>query len=98
MKVFSNRDLPDGRRGFFHPDNFTFGQSVYLSRIYETAMRVQGVCSVTITKFERLDKKQSGDALEVGAMRMGMFEIARLDMDRNRPENGRIKFLMEGGQ
>lgn len=97
LTVLSNRDLPDGRRGFFHPDNFTFGQSVYLSQIYETVMRIQGVCSVTITRFERLDK-QSGDALEEGAMKMGIFEIARLDMDQNRPENGRIDFCMEGGQ
>src|SRR5262249_45049064 len=31
MQLFSSHTLPDGRRGVFHPDNFTFGQSVYLS-------------------------------------------------------------------
>ena len=35
MELFSNSDLPDGRTGFFHPDNFTFGQPVYLSKVYE---------------------------------------------------------------
>ncbi len=96
LKAFSNRNLPDGKRGFFHPDNFTFGQSVYLSQIYETAMRVEGVSSLIITRFERLDKK-SGDTLR-GVIKIGMTEIARLDMDQNHPENGRIDFVMEGGQ
>src|SRR4029077_3602469 len=36
LNVCSNRVLPDGTRGFFHPDNFTFGQSVYLSRMVST--------------------------------------------------------------
>ena len=40
------RDLPDGRRGLFHPDNFTFGQPVYLSRLYAAAHAVDGVDSV----------------------------------------------------
>ncbi|HEX2049885.1 MAG TPA: putative baseplate assembly protein [Actinomycetota bacterium] len=43
LETFSNRDLPDGRRGFFHPDNLTFGQTVYLSRVIAAAMVVPGV-------------------------------------------------------
>ena len=43
LENFSNQDLPDGSRGFFHPDNFTFGQPVYLSQIVSTAMNVPGV-------------------------------------------------------
>lgn len=43
LETFSSRDLPDGRRGFFHPDNFTFGQTVYLSRVIAAAMAVPGV-------------------------------------------------------
>ena len=52
-EVFSNRTLPDGRRGVFHPDNFTFGQPVYLSRLYTAAYAVPGVASVRITTFQR---------------------------------------------
>ena len=33
LEVFSRRTLPGGGRGFFHPDNFTFGQPVYLSQV-----------------------------------------------------------------
>ena len=43
LDVFSSRRLADGRLGVFHPDNFTFGQPVYASRLYAAAMAVQGV-------------------------------------------------------
>ena len=33
LDVFSDRLLPDGRKGFFHPDNLTFGEGIYLSKI-----------------------------------------------------------------
>jgi predicted phage baseplate assembly protein len=85
LEAFSRWDLPDGRRGFFHPDNFTFGQTVYLSRIITTAMKVQGVQWVDMD-----------DRYQEGQISMGRLEIARLDNDLNRPENGRIEFYMEG--
>ena len=69
--VLSNRDLPDGRRGLFHPDNFTFGQPVYLSAIYAAAHQVAGVESVEVRTFQRLGVPDS-TALESG----------RLDIDR----------------
>src|SRR6185436_1383731 len=37
LEVFSNRLLADGRRGLFHPDNFSFGQTVWLSPLYAAA-------------------------------------------------------------
>src|SRR5262249_13848819 len=54
LELFSARVLPDGRLGVFHPDNFTFGQPVYLSRLYAAAQAVPGVASVKITVFQRL--------------------------------------------
>ena len=53
LETFSNRILPDGRMGIFHPDNFSFGQPVYLSRFYAAAQAVQGVDSLKITKLVR---------------------------------------------
>src|SRR5262249_55335733 len=38
QQALSNSDLPGGRRGFFHPDNFTFGDHLYVSRIYAAVM------------------------------------------------------------
>jgi len=97
LEVFSNRDLPEAERGFFHPDNFTFGQPVYLSRLYETAMEVDGVTSVVFERFQRWGKPDS-DELKDGLIKMESFEIARLDNDPNFPENGKIEFVVEGGR
>lgn len=45
-ETFSARDLAGGQRGFFHPDNFTFAQPVYLSDLIARAMSVTGVAWV----------------------------------------------------
>jgi len=87
LQVFSNRFLPDGRRGVFHPDNFTFGQPVFLSSIYAAAQAVTGVDSVNVTKFQR-QGIDSTVALESGSLDMGRLEIARLENDPNFPEHG----------
>lgn len=104
LEVFSNRDLPDGRRGFFHPDNFTFGQPVYLSQIVAAAMEVPGVQWIDLddtpprpNRFRRWGQASRGE-YAAGEIRMGRLEVARLDNDPNAPENGRIDFIMEGGQ
>jgi predicted phage baseplate assembly protein len=96
LRVFSSRTLSDGRRGFFHPDNFTFGQSLYLSRIYEAAQAVDGVASVEVQKFQRWGKTAQGE-LANGVLTAGSYEVIRLDNDPNFPENGKIDFVMGGG-
>ena len=50
--VLGSRILPDGTKGLFYPDNFTFGQTVYLSPIYAAARKVAGVRSVVATVFQ----------------------------------------------
>jgi predicted phage baseplate assembly protein len=97
LQVFSNRILPDGRRGVFHPDNFTFGQTVYLSRLYAVAQSVAGVAWVKITKFQRKDFPGNG-ALAADKLELGRLEIARLDNDPNYPENGVFILTPEGGK
>jgi hypothetical protein len=57
IDLLSNRVLEDGRLGFFHPDNLTFGQSIRLSRIISTAQSVDGVASVSILRMHRLEFK-----------------------------------------
>lgn len=96
LRVFSKYDLPDGIRGFFHPDNFTFGQAVYLSAIYKLAMSVSGVESVEAVTFKPWAKK-SGTEKEDGYLKPEELEIIRLDNDPNFPENGKIEFNMLGG-
>ncbi len=94
--LFSRFDLPDGTRGFFHPDLYTFGQPVYLSAIYEKAMRVDGVESVELKTFKPLLRAADLEK-ENGVLEPRESEIIRLDNDPNFPENGKINFLMFGG-
>ncbi len=96
LRVFSNYDLPNGTQGFFHPDNFTFGQPVYLSALYEKAMEVTGVASVEINTFQRWAKSAAGE-IESGLLKPSELEILRLDNDPSLPENGKIDFIMLGG-
>lgn len=97
LEVFSNRKLSGGRTGIFHPDNFSFGQPVYLSKIYATAQQVQGVDSVTISKFQR-QEENSSVAIESGKLTFDRLEIARLDNDRNFPKHGVFNLIMKGGK
>ncbi|WP_447979271.1 putative baseplate assembly protein [Candidatus Nitrospira bockiana] len=97
LDAFSNRDLPDGSRGFFHPDHFTFGQPVYLSQIIARAMAVPGVRSVIgVDRFQRYGQDPHGE-IDEGFIPMHRLEIARLDNDRNAQENGRLELVLLGG-
>lgn len=96
LKVFSCYDPAPDQRGFFHPDNFTFAQPVYLSRIYEVAAGVEGVASLEVLRFQRWGKKANQE-IENGFLTPGRVEIVRLDNDPNFPENGKIEFDMRGG-
>jgi hypothetical protein len=87
LDVLSNRTLPDGRRGLFHPDNFSFNQPVYLSAVYAAAQAVPGVDSIVITKFQR-QGIDSDTAIASGRLDLGRLEIARLDNDPSFPEHG----------
>jgi predicted phage baseplate assembly protein len=96
LETFSNVALPENRRGFFHPDNFTFGQPVYLSRLVAAAMRIPGVLWVETLRFQRWGKQAEGET-DAGMIRIDRLEIARLDNDPSFPENGKIEFAMTGG-
>ncbi len=50
LKVFGNRRLADGRTGFFHPDNLSFGDGIYLSQLVAAAKSVEGVETVKVTR------------------------------------------------
>jgi hypothetical protein len=94
---FSARLLPDGTRGFFHPDELTFGQGVALSRLIAAAQAVPGVASVSVKTLKRLGERPSGE-LERGVLPIGPLEVARLDNDPSFPEHGRIRLELRGGR
>jgi len=97
LEIFSNQILPDGRRGVFHPDNFTFGQTVYLSPLYAAAQAVDGVQSVEITVFQRQGQDDI-KPLQNGLLSIGRLEIARCDNDPNFPEHGVFVLTVGGGK
>jgi hypothetical protein len=97
LKVFSNKNLANGKKGVFHPDNFTFGQTVYLSNIYASAQAMPGVSSVQVTKFRRQGQPLT-DALDSGKLLINRLEIARLDNDPNFPERGIFSLFINGGK
>jgi len=97
LGIFNSTLRTDGSLGLFHPDNFSFGQSIYLSPFYAAARQVRGVSSVQITRFTRQgddDQKPLSD----GFMKLGKLEIARLDNNPNFPERGVLKLTMLGGK
>lgn len=106
LDVFSNRVLPDGRLGFFHPDNLTFGEGIYISRIVAAAQSVQGVENVQVTRLERFEigepppgaEKARDELPPHGVLALAPFEIAQLDNDPSFPENGRLILDMRGGR
>jgi hypothetical protein len=93
--IFSNRLLPDGRLGFFHPDNLTFGEGIYLSKLVAAAQAVTGVESVKVAKLQRLDEGDHGE-LDDGGLRLGPLEVARLDNDPSFPEHGKLVLDVRG--
>jgi hypothetical protein len=96
LEIFSARMLPGGLKGFFHPDNITFGMSIFLSAVIARAMQVAGVSFVTPVRFQRFGRTAQSE-INDGVLTVGALEIARLENDPNAPENGRIEFDMRGG-
>jgi hypothetical protein len=96
-QVLSSNALADGRLGLFHPDNFSFGQDAYLSRIIAAVQAIEGVDSVRVDTFERLGVPNS-TALEEGVIPIGALEIAQLANDPNFRERGRLTLKAGGGK
>ena len=97
LDLFSNRVLPDGRLGFFHPDNLSFGEGIYLSRIVAAAQGVTGVESTRVTRLQRLYEAPNQE-IENGVLPLGPLEVARLDNDRSFPEHGKLQLTIGGGR
>lgn len=100
LVALSNRSNADGSHGFFHPDNFTFGGSLFVSAIYAAVMAAPGVQSAQITRLARLHAEQPDQEtttnLGQGFLAIGHDQIIRLDNDRNFPQNGTLAVVPKG--
>jgi hypothetical protein len=116
--AFSDADLPASApggssgfgRGLFHPDDWSFGQSLHASQIIGRALAVTGVERVTRLSMRRFNPGSGGgtsvveidlDAMpESRAQRLDFadFEIPIVANDPDHLERGRIAFDIRGGR
>lgn len=97
LDAFSNHTYGGGKKGFFHPDNLSFGERIHLSKIIATAQAVTGVECVRVKKFQRLFESANHEIAN-GVLPLSPTEIALLDNDPNFPEHGRLEIHMGGGK
>ncbi|MDF0515741.1 putative baseplate assembly protein [Bradyrhizobium yuanmingense] len=95
--IFSGRTLSDGRLGFFHPDNLSFGDSIYASKLLAAAQAVEGVENVIVVRLQRRFQVPDEQVHE-GVLPIGPLEIARLGGNSAAPENGRFVLTVRGAQ
>jgi hypothetical protein len=86
-----------GAPGFFHPDNWTFGQALYSSALLSAALTVPGVSAAEVTRLQRQDAPARGE-LAAGALRVSPTEIVVLAGGRLQPRRGRLSILVRGGR
>ena len=106
LNTLSNRALPDGTLGFFHPDNLTFGGGIYVSRLLAIVQSIPGVQNAMVTELERFEISEAASGADTpsdelpinSALLMGPFEIAQLDNDPNYPEDGLLVLDVRGGR
>lgn len=105
LDALSNRVLPDGTLGFFHPDNLSFGDGVSVSQLIATVQAIPGVQNVMVTELERFEASEPVSGDEPGEelppnslLSLGPFEIAQLDNDPNFPEHGVLVLDVRGGR
>jgi predicted phage baseplate assembly protein len=104
--ALSNRVLPGGALGFFHPDNLTFGGAVFVSQLLAAVQAVTGVQNTMVTDLERFEVSSAvapGAQPSAGlppnwALQLGPFEIPQLDNDPNFPEHGVLALDVRGGR
>jgi hypothetical protein len=94
---FSDGYTSDGRRGFFHPDAWTFGQALHRSVIEGRILLVAGVKHVLSITMKRFDAPTlGGSGAEV--LEMGFDEVVLCANDPDHLERGLIRFEVVGGR
>ncbi|MET8967153.1 putative baseplate assembly protein [Streptomyces hydrogenans] len=93
---------PDGTPGLFDPAALTFGTPVRASALVALCMGVPGVRHAEVTLLRRFHAAGADvgepDVPASGELRLRSLEIARLDGDVTRPEDGRLTLRLRGGR
>ena len=94
---FSDGWTSDGRRGFFHPDEWSFGQALHRSTIEGRIHQIAGVDRIVRIAMKRfatpLPAVPGTEVLE-----MAFDEIVLLANDPSHLERGLIRFDVQGGR
>jgi hypothetical protein len=94
---FSGGWTPDGRRGFFHPDEWTFGQPLHRSQIAGRIHSVAGVEHIVSIAMKRRNDPKAA-LLDVEQLTVAFDEIVLVQNDPDALERGSIHFTLQGGR
>jgi len=94
---FSAGWTPDGRRGLFHPDEWTFGQALHASLLAGRAHAISGIEHIVSISMRRFDAKTPGKA-DAELLELAFDEIVLVQNDPDHMERGSITFDLEGGR
>jgi len=86
-----------GPGGLLSAANFTFGETVYASPLIAAAQGIEGVTSVTLATFSRLDAPWV-DGVAAGFLTMGRLEVPRCDNDPDHLDHGLFTITLDGGK
>jgi hypothetical protein len=92
---FSDGWTPDGRRAFFHPDLWTFGQTLRASQIIGRVEGIEGIDHVIEVKMRRWNGSY---AFGEGVTDLASDEIIEVMNDPDHMELGVIDFDIRGGR
>ena len=94
--VLIGRGGPRPIKGFFDPDNFTFGTPLRRSALEAAIHDVPGVRAVLDIQI-RSRGKRSLEPFDTLLFKTEANEVLRLENDPTHPERGSIRVLTEGG-
>ena len=94
---FSDGYTSDGRRGFFHPDEWTFGQSLHRSAIEGCVHRVAGIAHLVSIEMRRLNVP-SPPVASPEVLEMAFDEVVLAANDPDHFERGFVRFTVLGGR
>ncbi len=92
---FSVAWTPDGRKGFFHPDLWTFGQPLFESQIIGRALQVRGVEHIISVSIKRFNERGAETRIFTALRPNEIIEVLN---DPDQLERGFIKFEVKGGR
>lgn len=107
---FSDDYTADGRLGFFHPDQWTFGQPLHASQLMGRAMSVKGVDRILLVSIRRWHpgsgradtvitiNPEDQPVNAIDTLALAANEIIRVENDPSQLEKGRIQFDISGGR